>query len=184
MAATRRVMVQRGVAMLRVADVAREAGVSPGIVHYYFESKDDLIRETFEDNFSSSFERRSVLWKEDLAADKKLGKLLQSYVPVDEATRESWHVWLELWVGALQDEKLRQLNETAYGEWRRLILDVIDQGVDEGVFVAEGLDAKVNQLLAMIDGLAVQALLGSTSITPEAMQELCARFVTDHLAAG
>lgn len=184
MAATRRVMVQRGVSMLRVADVAREAGVSPGIVHYYFESKDDLIRETFEDNFSSSFERRSVLWKEDLPADKKLGKLLQSYVPVDEATRESWHVWLELWVGALQDEKLRQLNETAYGEWRRLILDVIDQGVAEGVFVAEGLDAKVNQLLAMIDGLAVQALLGSTSITPAAMQELCALFVTDHLAAG
>ncbi|GAA1325616.1 TetR/AcrR family transcriptional regulator [Leucobacter albus] len=181
MAATRRVMVQRGVAMLRVADVAREAGVSPGIVHYYFESKDELIRETFEDNFSSSFERRSALLAEELPADKKLRRLLESYVPVDEATRESWHVWLELWVGALQDEQLRRLNETAYGEWRRLIRDVIDEGVDQGVFVAEGLTSKVNQLIAMIDGLAVQALLGSTVITAEAMRELCAEFVGNHL---
>lgn len=184
MAATRRVMVKRGVAMLRVADVAREAGVSPGIVHYYFASKDDLIRETFEDNFSSSFERRSALLEEDLPADQKLGRLLDSYVPVDDATRESWHVWLELWVGALQDEQLRQLNETAYGEWRRLIGDVIDEGVEQGVFVAEGLDVKVNQLVSMIDGLAVQALLGSTVITADAMRELCAGFVREHLAVA
>lgn len=184
MAATRRVMVQRGVAMLRVADVAREAGVSPGIVHYYFESKDDLIRETFEDNFASSLERRAALWKQELPADEKLDRLLRSYVPLDDATRESWHVWLELWVGALQDEKLRQLNDTAYGEWRRLIGDVIDEGVEQRVFVAEGLEAKIDQLLAMIDGLAVQVLLGSQAVTAQGMQDLCAQFVRDHLSVG
>lgn len=181
MAATRRVMVQRGVAMLRVADVAREAGVSPGIVHYYFESKEELIRETFEDNFASSFERRSSIFEKDLPADEKLDVLMVSYVPSDEETRESWHVWLELWVGARQDETLRQLNETAYGEWRRLIGGIIDEGIASGVFVTSDPASEVNQLVAMIDGLAVQALLGSSVITTAEMRKICAEFVRDNL---
>lgn len=181
MAATRRVMVQRGVAMLRVADVAREAGVSPGIVHYYFASKDDLIRETFEDNFATSVERQSSILDRDLPTDRKLDVLLSSYVPDDEVTRESWHVWLELWVGALQDDKLRNLNDAAYDEWRRLIGGLIADGVAEGVFATEHPESEVNQLIAMIDGLAVQALLGSSTISAEEMRRTCSDFVRDKL---
>ncbi|MHA3683018.1 TetR/AcrR family transcriptional regulator [Leucobacter sp. HY1908] len=184
MAATRRVMVQRGVAMLRVADVAREAKVSPGIVHYYFASKDDLIRETFEDNFASSVERRASLLAQKLPVDEKLQLLLDTYVPKDDVTSESWHVWLELWVGALQDEQLRRVNDAAYDEWRRLIGGLIDEGVEQGVFVSPDPASAVNKLIAMLDGLAVQALLGSTVITVDKMQRLCAEFVRDLLRAG
>ncbi|QZY52678.1 TetR/AcrR family transcriptional regulator [Leucobacter tenebrionis] len=183
MAATRRVMVQRGVSMLRVADVAREAGVSPGIVHYYFASKDELIRETFEDNFASSLERRASILDEPLPADEKLDALLGSYVPLDEATRESWHVWLELWVGALQDERLRQLNDDAYDEWRSLMGSVIAEGIEQGVFETDDLRTEVNQLVSMIDGLAVQALLGSSVISADEMHRICREFVRDHLIA-
>ena len=174
-------MEQRGVTMLRVADVAREAGVSPGIVHYYFASKEDLIRETFEDNFASSVERRASILKRDLPADEKLELLVRSYVPRDRATRESWHVWLELWVGALQDEQLRRLNDTAYGEWRQLIGDVITEGIEQGVFATDDVGVAVNQLIAMMDGLAVQALLGSSAVSVEVMQRVCDDFVRSNL---
>ena len=177
MAATRKVMVQRGVAMLRVADVAKAAGVSPGIVHYYFASKDDLIRETFEDNFANSVERRSTLLAQELPVDEKLELLLNTYVPQEDVTNESWHVWLELWVGALQDEGLRKLNDAAYDEWRRLIGDMIEEGVEQGVFEAADPGTTVNQLIAMLDGLAVQVLLGSTVISIEEMRRLVADFV-------
>ena len=183
MAATRRVMVQRGVSMLRVADVAGEAGVSPGIVHYYFASKDELIRETFEDNFATSVERRASILEEALPADEKLDALLGSYVPLDEATRESWHVWLELWVGALQDERLRQLNDEAYDEWRGLMGSVIAEGIEQGVFASDDPSSEVNQLIAMIDGLAVQALLGSSAISVDEMHRICRDFVRDNLIA-
>jgi AcrR family transcriptional regulator len=174
-------MVQRGVTLLRVADVAREAGVSPGIVHYYFDSKDDLIRETFEDNFSNSLSRRSSIFDRDLPASEKLDLLLRSYVPADEATRESWHVWLELWVGALHDQKLQALNENAYGEWRRLIGGLILEGVESGVFATSDHEADANELVGMMDGLAVQVLLGSSVISEENMYRICARFVRSHL---
>lgn len=168
--------------MLRVADVAREAGVSPGIVHYYFASKEDLIRETFEDSFAASLVRRSSILEKEIPVDQKLEELLGSYVPRDEVTTEAWHVWLELWVAALQDERLRELNDAAYDEWRTMMGSIISEGIEQGVFATEHLESVVNQLIAMIDGLAVQALMGSSVISPKRMLEICADFVHDHLS--
>lgn len=41
--ATVRVLVRDGYAASSVKDIAAEAGVAPGLVHYYFRTKDDLV---------------------------------------------------------------------------------------------------------------------------------------------
>lgn len=183
MDATRRVMVKRGINMMRVADIAKVAKVSSGIVHYYFETKEELIRETFEDSFTRSMERRRSIIAQDLIVEEKLSALLKSYVPVDDRTKQAWHVWLELWVGALQDDELRLINEHAYGTWRLMIGGVIEEGQQQGVFRAGSTGPIVNQLVSMVDGLAVQVMMRSSVITAEEMDRLCALFVKDRLAA-
>lgn len=180
--ATRRVMVKRGINTMRVSDIAKVAKVSPGIVHYYFETKEDLIRETFEDSFTQSIERRRTILDQDLAVEAKLNALIKSYVPMDDRTKQTWHVWLELWVGALQDEELRKVNDDAYGTWRAMIAEVIEEGQQQGIFRTKGTGPIVNQLVSMIDGLAVQVMLRSTVITAEEMNRLCSLFIEDHLA--
>lgn len=182
--ATRRVMVKRGINMMRVSDIAKVAKVSPGIVHYYFETKEDLIRETFEDSFTQSIERRRSILDQNLAVEEKLNALIKSYVPMDDRTKQTWHVWLELWVGALQDEELRKVNDGAYGTWRAMIGEVIEEGQQQGIFRTKGTEPIVNQLVSMIDGLAVQVMLRSTVITAEEMNRLCSLFIEDHLALG
>lgn len=180
--ATRRVMVKRGINMMRVSDIAKVAQVSPGIVHYYFETKEDLIRETFEDSFTRSIERRRTILDQDLGVEAKLNALLKSYVPIDDRTKQTWHVWLELWVGALQDDNLRRINEHAYGVWRQMIGEVIEEGQQQGIFRTQKTQPVVNQLVSMVDGLAVQVMLRSTVITAEEMDRLCALFIEDNLA--
>src|SRR5690606_15417937 len=44
--ATRRVVLARGFGHTRIADVAAELGVSTGLIHYHFASKDALLAET------------------------------------------------------------------------------------------------------------------------------------------
>ena len=182
MAATRRVLVTRGLTLLRVSDVAKAASLSPGIIHYYFDSKEELLRATFDDAFHSSLDRRKSIIAKDEPADVKLHALLRTYVPQDERTVESWHVWLQLWTGALQDPDLRSINERAYGEWRGLIGAVITQGIETGVFACSDTALVVNQLISMIDGLAVQVLLESGEITPDEMARLCDEYVDTLLA--
>ena len=42
-AAACRVLAERGLSSTRVADIAREAGVSSAAIHYYFKSKDEVL---------------------------------------------------------------------------------------------------------------------------------------------
>jgi len=51
LAAAVRVFARRGFHTCRVSDVAREAGVSHGLVYHYFASKDELLETIFRENW-------------------------------------------------------------------------------------------------------------------------------------
>ena len=48
LAAAYSVLSQRGIEQTTIKEVARVAGVAPGLVHYYFVSKDVLLREVLQ----------------------------------------------------------------------------------------------------------------------------------------
>ena len=168
------VIAAKGVVGLRVSDVARGAGVSPGIVHYYFENKLELIRAAFEDNFNRSLERRSLIFQNDSAhAADLLYELVESYCPADPVTIEAWHVWIELWAASLQDPELQSINDRAYSRWAAMIEELISRGQVRGELVEGDLSRYADQLMGLLDGLAVQVLLGSHGMTVEKMKRTC-----------
>ncbi|MEU8797509.1 TetR/AcrR family transcriptional regulator [Spirillospora sp. NPDC048819] len=170
------VVSEKGYKALRVTDVARHAKISTGSVHYYFETKRDLVHAAFEWNFSRSLERRkSILARHDNARDR-LHAFVDSYLPHDEETAAAWRVWAETWVEALHVPDLRELNERIYGEWRGVIAEIIRAGQAEGLIISGDPIVLANTLVSMIDGLAIQALVGSRHMTIRRMRSVC-----DHL---
>ena len=167
------VVSQIGFKSLRVADVATRAGTSTGTVHYYFATKTELMRAAFEWNFARSLERRRPLLQEHPDPRRRLRAFVESYVPGDPETVRAWRVWAELWVEALHDAELQELNERVYGEWRRLVAGIIRDGQDAGHFREEDPVLAANSLIGMIDGLALQVILGSRSMTLERMRAVC-----------
>jgi AcrR family transcriptional regulator len=167
------VVSEIGYKSLRIADVAQRAGTSTGTVHYYFDTKTDLMRAAFEWNFTRSLERRRHLLQEHPDPLRRLRAFVDSYLPGDEETVRAWRVWAELWVEALHDDGLRELNEQVYGEWRRIVAGIVRDGQDAGLFRADDPVVAANGLIGMIDGLALQVILGSHSMTLERMRAVC-----------
>jgi AcrR family transcriptional regulator len=167
------VVSEIGFKSLRIADVARRAGTSTGTVHYYFDTKTELMRASFEWNFTRSLERRRHLLQEHSDPRQRLRAFVDSYLPRDDETVRAWRVWAELWVEALHDPGLQELNEQVYGEWRRTVAGIIRDGQDAGLFREEDPVLTANALIGMIDGLALQVLLGSRSMTLPRMQAVC-----------
>ena len=166
------VVAEAGFKSMRIADVAQRAGMSTGTVHYYFATKNDLVRAAFEWNFTRSQERRVPLFEQRTDPRSRLRSFVESYLP-GASTSESWHVWVELWVEALHDPGLQELNERVYGEWRRTVAGIIRDGQaakqfrdGDPVLLADG-------LVGMIDGLGLQVLLGSRNMTAERMGVVC-----------
>ena len=167
------VVSEIGFKSLRVADVAGRAGTSTGTVHYYFATKTELMRAAFEWNFARSLDRRRDLLQEHEDPRLRLRAFVESYLPGDPETVRAWRVWAELWVEALHDTELQELNEQVYGEWRRLMAGIVRDGQDAGLFRDEDPVLVANALISMIDGLALQVLLGSRSMTLERMRAVC-----------
>jgi hypothetical protein len=111
-----------------------------------------------------------------------LNLLVESYLPIEDETVEGWRVWSELWVEGLQEPDLQQLNEDFYGQWRRLVASIIRDGQDAGIIRDGSAIELANMLIAMIDGLAIQVLLGSRNMTPERMRTTCLAFIDEMLA--
>lgn len=178
-------IAERGVLGLRVADVARRAGVSPGIVHYYFDSKLELIRAAFEDNFNRSLARRAVIFANTTdPAGQVLAELVRSYSPVEPETVQAWHVWVELWAAALQDDELKATHDRAYSRWVDMVEEVIVRGQRKGQLIDVDSSGLAHHLVGLIDGLSVQTLLGSRGMTVERMRSICETFLTSIMVSS
>jgi AcrR family transcriptional regulator len=166
-----------GIPELRLSDVAKEAGVSSGTVHYYFETKKDLITAAFEFNLTDSLARRQELLASGKNSLGVLHDLVESYLPKDELSIRAWKVWLALWAEGSRNPALQEINDSLYGQWRDVVAGVIGSAQREG----EGRDGDpmtlANMLIGMLDGLAVQVLLESPSMTLTLMRETCHAFI-------
>jgi AcrR family transcriptional regulator len=180
--ATWHVIAVSGFRSLRVSDVAKRAGVSSGMIHYYFDSKHDLVKAAFERYYAHSTERRQWIMATGRGPLELLELIVESYVPVEDETLEGWHVWSELWVEGLQEPDLQELNEDFYGQWRRQVAGIISDGQDAGLIRDGSAIELANMLIAMMDGLAIQVLLGSRSMTADRMRATCLAFIDEMLA--
>jgi AcrR family transcriptional regulator len=173
-----RVITARGLAETRIQDIAERCGVSPGLILYYFESKDRLLVEALTYANDQFYLRLSRELRRVESAEEQLARVVELSVPglLPEYERlDEWALWLEIWVRALRDPAMAKEREALDRRWRQSIADIVRRGRDVGEFPSDGLDADELGLLigALIDGLAVQVLLNDTVLTPRRMQEVC-----------
>ena len=175
--ASAQVITERGLAETRISDIAERCGVSPGLILYYFESKDRLLVETLtyaSDKYYLAQARD--LRRMDSARDQ-LARLIDLSVPgllPDYERLEEWALWIEIWVRALRDPGMAKEREVLDKRWRQSIADIVTHGRTTGEFPAgEDPDEIGMQLGALIDGLAIQVLMNDTNMPPERMQQVC-----------
>jgi AcrR family transcriptional regulator len=179
------IIAERGLCDTRVADIAERAGSSAGLILYYFESKDTLLTEalTFADDrfYLNTFHELSRLER----ASDRLVRLVELSCPRGGPASEpgdDWTLWMELWTRALRDPRAAKKRETLDRRWRATIADIVREGQKAGEF-----DARVNAddfaagLAAMIDGFAIQVVLGDSEMTTSQMRKLCLESASSQL---
>src|SRR5499427_1034619 len=177
------VIVERGYAESRIADVAERAGTSPALVIYYFKTKDQLLTEAVrfsEDNWYEAGTRRMA---EIPTAAGKLEELVaMSCLPeADSEPTSSWALWLDLWAQSVRHPEVAGVRQKFDERWRDLICSLVVAGQETGEFgPVDPVDFAV-LFSALLDGMAVQIALADPVVDTNRAFELTMRFAAAQL---
>ncbi len=172
-----RVLSERGFAQTRVSDVADRCGISPSLIHYYFDSREQLLLETLAHANDQFFLRLTRRLREQQTALQQLEWLIALALPKapDEPDAEGdWDLWLDVWVQSLRNPDVDRERETLERRFRLTIRDVIEKGRASGEFpMGEESRLLGARIGAVIDGMAVQMLMNDVDFPPDATRALC-----------
>ncbi|MGV9881419.1 TetR/AcrR family transcriptional regulator [Streptomyces sp. NPDC003006] len=145
---------ERGVAAVRIADVAAALGVSNALVLYHFSSKEKLVAAAFEHAARRDLTRLRKLLGRRTSAVRRLRAAVRWYAPTGQA--KGWRLWIEGWSAALREPTLRAVTRDLDEQWKAALAEVIAEGSAAGEFRCEDPMGTALRLTALLDGLAVQ----------------------------
>ncbi|HET8739857.1 MAG TPA: TetR/AcrR family transcriptional regulator [Acidimicrobiia bacterium] len=182
--ATAMAIADRGLCETRIADVAEIVGVSPALVLYYFPNKAALLTEALI--YLDRMFYDSVAEKLTAAptAEERLIILIEESCPRPAGPGElpdSWILWPATWEMARLDPALASARARLDEAWRSQIVTIVEDGMAAGEFAQ--VDAKdfAIQLAAMLDGLAIEAMLGDPTVDADRMSQLARSFARSAL---
>lgn len=158
------VIARDGAEGLRMAAVAREADVSSALLHYYFATREDLIRLAFEYHET----RESARGEERIASIEdpleRVRDVLARELSDDEVVREGWVLWSEMSRTAIFRDDFRASVADRSARWVGLVAELIAAAQDAGRVPAQ-VDASsaALRLTSMVDGIGGHVIVGSVS---------------------
>lgn len=149
------VVIERGFAATRIADVAKRLEVSSSLIHYHFDSKEQLLAEAFAHYARKDVAEMEAEIEAAPNAVAQLDRVIHNYVPEGSGDVE-WMLWIDGWGEALRNPMMRKISQELDAQSAGLAERVIRHGVDTGEFVCVDPAAAALRLTAVVDGLAVQ----------------------------
>ena len=182
LAAARQAVINRGLVGVRVADIAELANVSSGSVHYHFETKDEELAASFRWSAEQVFAEVEKHLAAHSSAAARLGVLLGLSVPEEGILRDEYVIWLQFWGQVVTDPAWLAPCEEVSAQWRSYFYQIIEAGVANGEFrpVCPPGEA-ADRLIALVDGLGFETVVGYRWTSAERMREMLARFAAEQL---
>ena len=151
-------ITEAGIDQVRLAGIARRAGMSSGQLMYYFSSKEDIFLETlaWRDREDIAGTRAAVARM--TGAWRQLERFITRYLPASPAD-PSWILWMEVWARAPHNRQVSQRLEELLQPWRDELAAIVTRGVEEGTFTPPAaIDDFTLRFAALLDGLAILRL--------------------------
>jgi AcrR family transcriptional regulator len=181
--ATIRCLARDGYSGLTMKKVAREAGVSQGILHYYFTDKRAILVAALE-TVTSDLDRRvaAAQARGPRHARARLFAVIDACLRLAMEERAFWIVFVEFWGEMMHDRRLRAINAALYDRSRRSIGAVVAQGVRAGVFRRVDALGAAAVILGLVDGVSLQLAFDPAAFSVAEATRLCREAVGRYLA--
>lgn len=157
--AMRESVAKRGAAGSTFEHVAREAGVSRGLLHYYFGTKERLLVEVVKRDTELRVERLDERLAPAKTVDDVVGALVTSLTDMIDNEPGFFLLLYELFSAGRRNPEIQREVGQLFERTRSHVAEVLRSKDEEGVVSLRfGAEDVVSYLFALGDGFALQAL--------------------------
>ena len=154
-----KVVGQKGYYDFTIKDIAREAGLSTGLIHYYFKNKEDLLLNLLKEmNADLKYYLNKALTVLSDPRDKLLTFCDQAFDLVDRE-KAYFYVLIDFWAQINRNKRIRQANIKLFQSYRDEIAAILKEGAAKGVFLV--VDVKLTSviIISLIQGTIIQHVI-------------------------
>ena len=154
-------LVRDGLAQVRMAAIAREAGVSSGLLHYHFDTKEQLFVEVLSYSGAvSTALTEQAMERAGSQPAQRLASFLDRCLPSDERLTHDWLLWQELDNLCMRQPRLAKVGADLYDTLYGSVAAILVEGRDQGVFdlPADEVRMVAETAVALCDGLGARVL--------------------------
>jgi AcrR family transcriptional regulator len=170
--AARTCLGERGYAATTIAEIATEAGVSRGLLHYYFKSKEELLAQVVRTSTEAQLEMMAAMFAQSETAHDLATGLANGLRAIVESDPTYINLALELWTVARESPLVARELEDLYRRFREAIRENLAEAAMRGVISPTiPLDGLAALLVGITDGLIWQFLINPELVADEAMWE-------------
>ncbi len=162
-AAALTIVERDGIAAATTRQIADEAGVPLGTVHYWFASKDDLLREVAA-QLLTQVRADATRAESPATVSERLATVFETYTAMDAGRQLAL---FELTTHSVRDDGLAGLAREQYDTYRAAAREAIEPWANEvDAQLAGGSSALAALLVAVMDGVTLAALADPESPAP------------------
>jgi AcrR family transcriptional regulator len=171
------VIAERGLAGLTTRHVARAAGISHGMCHYHFESKDDMVLAVVDYARHYWIHPLEKVVDGPASPSDKLDEVIRWMA--EPATREVMRVHLQLMAHSEYDDRLRTRMSEEYARWHQGYVRLFRELKEAGSMAAQADEETLGIGFATLaDGLVDQQSLDPSLEPAGVMRAFLAPFVS------
>jgi TetR/AcrR family transcriptional repressor of bet genes len=184
-AATMKCIARKGMSSTSIGDVAKEAGLSQGIVNLHFESKDNLLTETLRhlaNDYKSRFNKALESSGPD-AADKLLAVMELDLRP-SVIDRQKIAVWFAFWGEVKSRPTYRRICNEQDRYYDEVVATLCAEIIEDGNYKDVNAASVATALTSMTNGMWLSYLLSPRSFDRDqamrAITDLLRRYFPQH----
>jgi AcrR family transcriptional regulator len=167
-----RCLGEKGYAATTISEIAAEAGVSRGLLHYYFKNKEELMAKALQAAGEAMFELFEDAFIESESADDLAVGVTRTLRALTGSDPTYMNLTLECWTMARESPLVAREMENLYARLRKSLGDRLAEAKERGIISPSiPLDGLAVFLLGSSDGLFAQFYFQPDLVNDEAVWE-------------
>lgn len=177
-----KVVGQKGYYDFTIRDIAREAGLSTGLVHYYFKNKEDLLLNLLKEiNRNMTVILNKAIGKSDDPYEK-LNIFMHQAFNVVKDQKDYFYIVIDFWTQVNKNERMKRANTKLFKSYRDEVYKILAEGIEKGVFKKLDIDFTSAVIISIIQGMIIQYVIDTSAFDYDDYAKKVMMYINDLVA--